>query len=195
MKAFYRVFAGMMAAGALALGATAASATTWVVTGTFDDGTTLAGKFTVNVYGYVSGSPYDLTTQDDLPNGFTGNHYVNPPPGLVAPNGPGPGGNQVQFFANGPDYYTAYTNILQLTFENPLTTPSLNNPLIGIESWECEGSFNCPDGAPPDPTRYLTGFASAVPEPTTWALMLVGFGGLGYVLRRSRREMGVLAAA
>jgi hypothetical protein len=28
----------------------------------------------------------------------------------------------------------------------------------------------------------------AVPEPTTWALMLVGFGGLGAMLRQSRRK-------
>ncbi|THD62017.1 PEPxxWA-CTERM sorting domain-containing protein [Phenylobacterium sp.] len=38
----------------------------------------------------------------------------------------------------------------------------------------------------------LTGVA--VPEPTSWALMLVGFGGLGALLR-SRRRRGVLAAA
>ena len=30
--------------------------------------------------------------------------------------------------------------------------------------------------------------ASAVPEPATWAMMLVGFGGLGAAMRRSRRR-------
>jgi hypothetical protein len=33
----------------------------------------------------------------------------------------------------------------------------------------------------------------AVPEPTTWALMLVGFGGLGVVLRNSRRRANAMA--
>lgn len=36
-------------------------------------------------------------------------------------------------------------------------------------------------------------FATAVPEPATWAMMLIGFGGLGAVLRR--RGKAVLAAA
>ena len=30
----------------------------------------------------------------------------------------------------------------------------------------------------------------AVPEPATWAMMLVGFGGMGVALRRRRRQTG-----
>lgn len=41
----------------------------------------------------------------------------------------------------------------------------------------------------------MTGTASAgVPEPATWAMMLVGFGGLGALLRRRRSEAALLAA-
>ncbi len=32
----------------------------------------------------------------------------------------------------------------------------------------------------------ITNPAPGVPEPTTWAMMLVGFGGLGCLLRRRR---------
>src|SRR5205814_9167517 len=32
----------------------------------------------------------------------------------------------------------------------------------------------------------------AVPEPATWGLMLLGFGGIGMALRRSRRRSGAL---
>jgi PEP-CTERM motif-containing protein len=40
--------------------------------------------------------------------------------------------------------------------------------------------------------RVTTAAAVAVPEPVTWAMMLLGFGGIGMVLRRSRRAKTVL---
>lgn len=36
--------------------------------------------------------------------------------------------------------------------------------------------------------------AGAVPEPTTWALMLIGFAGLGYAVRRRRQSVSFAAA-
>ena len=44
-----------------------------------------------------------------------------------------------------------------------------------------------------DNAGFFTVTITAVPEPATWALMLMGFGGLGAVLR-SRRNGAVLAA-
>ena len=35
---------------------------------------------------------------------------------------------------------------------------------------------------------------SVVPEPATWAVMLLGFGGVGALLRRTRRQAGLGAA-
>jgi hypothetical protein len=40
--------------------------------------------------------------------------------------------------------------------------------------------------------RYATG--GAVPEPAVWAMMLVGFGGIGATLRASRRRSAAVAA-
>jgi hypothetical protein len=37
--------------------------------------------------------------------------------------------------------------------------------------------------------------ASAVPEPATWALMLLGFGAVGFQMRRSRSRRALLAGA
>jgi hypothetical protein len=36
---------------------------------------------------------------------------------------------------------------------------------------------------------------SAVPEPTTWGMMLIGFGAIGYSMRRKRQPKAVHAAA
>ena len=38
-------------------------------------------------------------------------------------------------------------------------------------------------------THGLFGAISAVPEPATWAMMLIGFAGLGFALRQSRRKV------
>jgi len=65
--------------------------------------------------------------------------------------------------------------------------PNLDNPIIGGASgpsYECQDSFNCYLGTG-RPVRYLdSGFASAEPEPATWAMMLIGFLGLGFIARR-----------
>jgi hypothetical protein len=39
-----------------------------------------------------------------------------------------------------------------------------------------------------DPGGEIRGFLSAVPEPSTWAMMLIGFAGLGFAFRQSRRK-------
>jgi hypothetical protein len=41
--------------------------------------------------------------------------------------------------------------------------------------------------------RLVLASTGAVPEPATWAMMLVGFGGIGMAMRRSRRRKPALA--
>ena len=38
---------------------------------------------------------------------------------------------------------------------------------------------------------FTTTVVSGVPEPTTWACMLVGFGAVGYSMRNKRRKVTV----
>ncbi len=38
------------------------------------------------------------------------------------------------------------------------------------------------------------GFSTAIPEPATWAMMLIGFGGLGAAMRRRRAQTAVALA-
>lgn len=48
--------------------------------------------------------------------------------------------------------------------------------------------------ASPQAAFELDDFASAVPEPATWGMMILGFGVVGSQLRRRRRSEGTLAA-
>jgi hypothetical protein len=92
-------------------------------------------------------------------------------------------------------------------FDDPIThTGSFIGRLSGLESqgftldqfqfslWSQSRALGLPvtnvDFAPEN------GTISAVPEPSTWALMLLGFGGMGSLVRRGRRQVRpVLAAA
>jgi hypothetical protein len=40
--------------------------------------------------------------------------------------------------------------------------------------------------------RLQLGAATAVPEPATWAMMLLGFGGIGFTMRRGKKQNGRL---
>jgi hypothetical protein len=46
------------------------------------------------------------------------------------------------------------------------------------------------------PNGEIRGFLHAVPEPSTWAMMILGFAGVGYMAyRRSRKNTMALTAA
>lgn len=44
-----------------------------------------------------------------------------------------------------------------------------------------------------DPTRIYAEVNNPVPEPATWAMMLLGFGGIGFAMRRKRSQALVTA--
>ena len=59
-----------------------------------------------------------------------------------------------------------------------LTSPYLNEQVQGF--WSVSGW---------GPSAYLTVETSAVPEPATWAMMILGFGAAGTALRSRRRTL------
>ena len=174
--------AGCAAALMAAAAPSAASAdVVWTVTGNFNDGGSLSGFFDINVYGFLSGFNLQTTT------GSTDTAFDYNPSN--------------SYYSNGTFYVDAepsYQSDLHLQFVNSLSVASANNPIQGGQgghSWECQGSFSCflPSGGA---IRYLTdGHASAgaVPEPAAWTMMIVGFGGIGAVLRRRRTAAVAIA--
>jgi hypothetical protein len=65
-------------------------------------------------------------------------------------------------------------------------TGSLQNPTFLI------GSFNFYSGVFDQGHELLT--ISAVPEPSTWAMMLLGFTGIGFMAYRRKSKPALLAA-
>ncbi len=162
----------------------------WTVNSTFTDGTTLTGNFYVDVYGYFdTTAPWSLTTQDNAGGGFTGFTYDA-------------GSVYVSSGTNFIDLEPGYQQDLHLQFSQDLTVPSGTNTILAGSSYECQGSFSCyiPNGGV---TRYIdassTGpgaLTASVPEPATWAMMMLGIFGMGAMARSTRRKAlaGVTAA-
>jgi hypothetical protein len=180
---FFRFFA--VALVLLAGGVTAAKAdVVWTLTDVpLDDGTLLNGNFSVNVYGFLES--WNIATQ---PGTLTGASY------LPVINSVDVTSTTVGFLPPG----NAYEGILFLTFQDPLTVASSHNAIIGGylgPSYECFGYSCDPSLGPLGTIRYVLGqgdpggaasFASAVPEPSTWAMMILGFFGIGFMAYRRK---------
>lgn len=80
------------------------------------------------------------------------------------------------------------------------------NPLLDFNGFSFTGSFGNRNvyyqnayhnfGDPFDNLTFsITAVTAGVPEPATWAMMLIGFGAIGVALRRRRRTSALLQAA
>ena len=165
---------------ALAMAGFASSASADIVTWTlqdvtFNDGGTGSGFFDYDTAtGLATNFDIDTTAGTLLPafHYTTANSINFPISNLFSPD-------SLVWVTNG------FTRYINLAFDGPLSTPGVRllrteAPISG--SWECN---NC------DILRQVTGGGATgtagVPEPAAWALMVVGFGGLGAVLRRRRQ--------
>ena len=159
-----------------------------------NDGTFLNGTFSLNVYGQVAGPPfgaaYNLTTTSGT---LPGNAYASGQIPSASINNPT---NTVVTFQEYLPVVNANTvDVLQLTFASTLGLG--NNTLLGGingPSFECIG-FSCPAGGP---IRYVLDadvnvIGSAVPEPGTWAMLILGFASIGVMTYRRRTRNPVPA--
>jgi hypothetical protein len=175
--------AAILAAAGFALSGPAKADVTWLVNGTFDDGGTVVGHFTINVYGFLENNYNLLTTAGGTLPGFD----YNPSDANIT----------IATTTNSVDFQINYQQDLHLTFAGNLGVPASNNPIVGGSpgpSWECAFSYSCfvPEGGL---TRYIgSGLATAVPELSTWAMMGLGFVGLGGLAFRRRAVRAPLAA-
>jgi hypothetical protein len=189
--------AAMVAVIVLFLGsATLAKAdVVWTLTDVpLDDGGLLSGHFSINVYGFLN-PDWQLTSSGGttLPGALylpvINSVDVTPTTvGLLPPGNP-------------------YEGILFLTFQNALTVASAHNNIIGGHlgpSYECVGWLCDPSLGPSGTIRYVLGqsdpggdasFASAVPEPATWAMMILGFLAMGFVAYRRKSSGPALRIA
>jgi hypothetical protein len=156
---------------------------TYIVNATFDDTTKLTGDFVINTYGYLAN--WDLTTVVGTLAGYT----YTPASSFIG--GGNLGGNTGTYYFVGVDS-PPYDGGLQLSFQNPLGSfgPDTIVGGSGGPSWE-NASYT--SGAPP--IRYIDGgVATGVPEPATWAMMVLGFAALGFAGYRGTTKGGATVA-
>jgi hypothetical protein len=86
---------------------------------------------------------------------------------------------------------TALTSMGPFTV-NGLTVSDIHFHLEGLGSYD-GSTWKNPEGG--TSTLYITAdFTAAVPEPSTWAMMILGFAGVGYMTYRRRKQSVAFAA-
>jgi hypothetical protein len=172
---------------------TLANPVTYDLTGTLSDGGTVAGTFTVDAGSLTA---YDFTLPTTLPdpvsheivltNSFPATSFIS----LAALP-------QIQignyYYDSGTYFYTVLN--LQLNSLPVDSVPTslgfsslLQAPLFG-SNWDYIGFFQ-------SGTITLADTVAAVPEPSTWAMLLLGFAGVGVMsYRRNSKPKAALMAS
>ena len=157
----------LAATSVLALASPACAAETRfdITGGTFADGTAFSGFFNLDTTTRVFGDFNFVTATGSLP-AFT---YTDANSGLYANGGAGPN-NFTVIKDDG-------RRVFNFSFLSPLTS--------GTQAINVASSYDCNNcGTFRRVTAGSVTSVAAVPEPGTWALMLLGFGAVGVSMRR-----------
>jgi hypothetical protein len=153
-----------------AIAPASASPVTYWFTGTFSDGQTASGDFTLNTYGYPT-APTSITTATGLFAGYT----------YALPSDPSSILDSATVLVLSSPSYNRY---LYLDFSQPLTLGGTDN-LIAASSFECNGFGSTTNACTANASniRYFTN-GTAVPEPLTLSLFSAGLLGMAFFGRR-----------
>jgi PEP-CTERM motif len=67
--------------------------------------------------------------------------------------------------------------------------------VVGTASWaDSVGGLNTCGNCTADFTVAITSAVGAVPEPSTWAMMILGFAGIGFMAYRQKAKPALIAA-
>jgi hypothetical protein len=168
-----------------------ASTITWTLSDvTFDDGGSASGSFTtdsttgaVTSFNIVTtaGTLLGSTTYDATTSYVFGDNYFSTNSFVLATNG-------------------SITPYINFAFADPLTGFGTNLLVVDVSlpaewvGFECNGS-DCELGRFMSRGSAITTVVSGIPEPSTWAMIILGFAGLGYVnyCRKNQRAAWHLA--
>ena len=173
------------AAAAVALTTAPANATSinWTFSDTiFTDGGKASGTFsTDSITGAITAFDITTTAGRSVTTGF---EYD----AATSKLGAGLGANSFSLID-----VAAPNRVLELSFYNPLTGLGFDGLILGLSN-EC-GSSSCGSFRLAVVGYAIGSAASATPLPSTWGMMLLGLGVLGFIGYRRKRNANVLAAA
>ncbi len=167
-----------VAAGAAALGvmlgmasASHAAIVDWTLNGVFFDGGTFAGTFTFDTSTDII-TDWDITTTGAIYKPGSGSLLFN----YASDDGSGPA-----FFTQFGDSIAGFN-----LYNIPLASPGTVTNIFGTEGFSTLGFVY---GTHLVTEGQAVGVLAGVPEPATWALMILGAGLGGTKLRQQRRQL------
>jgi|SRR5579871_66001 len=93
-------------------------------------------------------------------------------------------------FSDAADFNSIFSPLVTITPGGAVDTFILGHG--GYGAWTFGGGEDLAVGGTDDWNDLIFGFTSTVPEASTWAMMLAGFGGLGLTALRARKDRRAL---